>query len=71
MTSSKSPLTTSSKGIALGSIFHPKLSAIATILFVVTLLRIEGEVGTTSVGVSVGEDAFLIAKKFEVENSSM
>lgn len=57
---------TSEKVTTLLSTIHPFDSAIAMIDSVVIDLRMEGEVGTTSVGGEVLETA----KKFDVENST-
>ena len=62
---------TSSKGIGRFSISYPNEVAISTIHLVVTELRIDGEVGTTSFLGCEGSLFAAIPRKLDVENSSM
>lgn len=69
-TSSNFPSTTSWNGTGRRSIVQPKSSAMPMIALVVTLAKMDGDVGTTKIFAPLEERSREMAIKFEVENSS-
>jgi hypothetical protein len=70
-TSSKPPAITSAKGTVLCSTSQPNDSAMAMMALVVTDFKIDADAGTTSLGLAETSVCVAMARKLEVENSSM